>query len=120
MPLDTARGGPEVARGCDFQGSRVSWVQEALKKTLHGAPVGSVFLDFDQKRALSRPDRRFHHRRTDVGFGGGDRRSLRPATLLEQMPPASGPRPRHDPHGRSASARLSASSRPTRCSCGVS
>ena len=27
--------------------------QKALKKTLHGAPAGSVFLDFDQKRALS-------------------------------------------------------------------
>ena len=30
----------------------VSW-QEALKKTLYGAPAGSVFLDLDQKRALS-------------------------------------------------------------------
>ena len=27
--------------------------QEALKKTLHGAPEASVFLDFDQKRALN-------------------------------------------------------------------
>ena len=26
---------------------------ETLEKTLHGAPAGSVFLDFDQKRALS-------------------------------------------------------------------
>ena len=31
--------------------------QEALKKTLHGDPAGSVFLDFDQKRAFSRPER---------------------------------------------------------------
>ena len=34
-----ARGGPEVARGCDFQDSRVSWGQEALEKTLYGAPA---------------------------------------------------------------------------------
>ena len=27
--------------------------QEALKKTLHGDPEASVFLDLDQKRALS-------------------------------------------------------------------
>ena len=27
--------------------------QEVLKRTLYGAPAGSVFLDFDQKRALS-------------------------------------------------------------------
>ena len=39
--------------------------QEALKKTLYGAPAGSVFLDFDQKRALSRPERLSLFTRTD-------------------------------------------------------
>ena len=38
---------------------------ESLKKTLHGAPAGSVFLDFDQKWAFSRPERLSLFTRTD-------------------------------------------------------
>ena len=64
-----ARTGPEVGRDCDSQDSRVNpWVGDP-EKTLHGAPAGSVFLDSDQERAFSRPDHRFCHRRTEVGFG---------------------------------------------------
>ena len=63
-----ARGGPEVTVAAIFRTHRWS-CGEALEKTLHGAPAASVFLDFDQKRAFSRPGRRFRHRRNDVGFG---------------------------------------------------
>ena len=52
MPLDMARGGPEVAvAAISRTHGYIRW--ETSKKTLHGAPAGSVFLDFDQKRALS-------------------------------------------------------------------
>ena len=47
-----ARGGPEVAVAAIF---RTHGCPEAggHEKTLYGDPAGSVFLDFDQKRALS-------------------------------------------------------------------
>ena len=48
-----ARGGQEVAVAATFRTHRCPWGGEALEKTLHGAPAGSVFLDFNQKRALS-------------------------------------------------------------------
>ena len=47
-----ARGGPEVAVAATSR-THGCLGQEALKKTLYGAPAGSAFLDFDQKRALS-------------------------------------------------------------------
>ena len=51
MPSDTARGGPEVALAAIFRTHGYISGGETSKKTLHGAPAGPVFLDFDQKRA---------------------------------------------------------------------
>ena len=65
-----ARGGPELTVAAIFRTHRCHGGGKALEKTLHGAPAASAFLDFDQKRAFSRPGRRFRHRRNDVGFGG--------------------------------------------------
>ena len=52
MPLDTARGGPETGGTAIARAHRCPGAG-GPEKTLYGAPAGSVFLDFDQKRALS-------------------------------------------------------------------